>query len=216
MEKPSRSVIGLIGGIGSGKSLVAGMLRELGCHVIDADAVGHSLLERPEIVRDLVERFGIAIVGPDGKVVRSVLGSQAFANRESLSRLNRIVHPPLRAELSRRIEEFRADASAGKALVLDAALLLETDWHELCNVLVFVDAPREQRSRRVAQDRGWSAAELDRRENLQKPLDMKRERSLYILENSSSVSRLRRQVRLLYQCLVDPVVGSSQGIDERS
>jgi dephospho-CoA kinase len=216
MEKPSRPVIGLIGGIGSGKSLVACMLRELGCPVIDADAVGHLLLERPEVVRALVGRFGSDIVGPDGKVVRSVLGSRAFADRESLARLNRIVHPSLRVELSRRIEEFRADASAGEALVLDAALLLETDWHELCSVLVFVDAPREQRGRRVARDRGWPAAELDRRENLQKPLDIKRARSVYILENSSSVSRLRRQVRLLYQCLVDPAAGSSQGIDERS
>ncbi|NQU74803.1 MAG: dephospho-CoA kinase [Planctomycetes bacterium] len=194
-------VVGLVGGVGSGKSLVAKILQELGCVRIDADEVGHMLLACPEIARAVIGQFGPDIVAPGGAIDRALLAERVFADSGSLSRLNEIIHGPLRAELARRIEELRR---ARAVIVLDAALLLETDWHRLCDILVYVDAPADQRRRRVAESRGWSSAELARRENFQKSLDKKREKSDYIVGNNSSVSHLREQVRLLYQRLGCP------------
>ena len=197
----SRLVVGLIGGIGSGKTLVSNMLQDLGCEVVDADRVGHTLLGEPGVVQALTERFGRDIVGSDGRVDRGVLARRAFADADSLSRLNEVVHRPLRDELARRIKAL-CEAGTAPAVVLDAALLLETDWHKLCDVLVFVDADEPTRRRRVTHGRGWTEDELTRREKLQKPLDIKREKADHVVENKSSVSRLRQQVRLLYQTLV--------------
>ena len=204
MGHPSspQPVIGLIGGIGSGKSLVAQMLAELGCAVVDADKVGHELLADPRIIEQLTERFGKDILDAAGAVDRVALGEKAFADEASLTALNSIIHKPLRKELERRIALLLAQQPA--PVVLDAALLLETDWHELCDVLVFVESDLAGRLSRVASQRGWTSQQLERRENLQKPLDMKRAKSDHILVNNSSVSHLRQQVRLLHQRLMHP------------
>ncbi len=198
-----RRIIGLTGGVGSGKSLVAQMFAELGCPVIDADKVGHALLAKPEIIAALAERFGDGILATDGGVDRQALSAQAFIDDTTVAALNAITHPALRAELVRQIHA-PADLNSGPAIVLDAALLLETDWHELCDVLIFVDAPLPDRQRRVAAQRGWPAEELARRENLQKTLDFKRSRSDHILRNNSGVSHLRQQVRLVHHSIVHP------------
>jgi dephospho-CoA kinase len=202
----SRPVIGVTGGVGSGKSTVARILVELGCERIDADQIGHGLLSDPAIILALRERFGADVVRPDGTVDRQALARRAFEDEGSVAALNAIMHPPLRAELARRVEAFRAGTAP--AAVLDAALLVETDWHTLCDVLVFVDAPRRSR---VRSDRGWSAAELNRREKYQKPLDKKRSIAHYVVKNNSSVSHLHRQVCLLHQRLVGSPPGMSCG-----
>ncbi len=198
----TQPVIGLIGGIGSGKSLVAAMLAKLDCAVVDADKVGHELLERPGIVRQVTKRFGCEILDESGNISRAALGEKVFGSPARLKVLNSIVHKPLRNELERRIK--RAKTGSVKAVVLDAALLLETDWHKLCDVLVYVDSPKSARLSRVMKQREWPRRELSRRENLQKPLDIKRGKADYIVVNNSSVSHLRRQVRLLYQRLIHP------------
>lgn len=201
-QSPSRPVIGVTGGIGSGKSLVCRMLADLGCTRIDADRVGHELLARPEIVAALRRRFGEDIVRSDGRVDRARLGARAFADERCVAELNAIMHPPLRQELVRRIEAFRASRAA--AAVLDAALLFETDWHTLCDATVFVEADRERRITRVLTDRNWTAERFAEREKYQKPLDNKRAEAQYVLENNSSVSHLQQQVRQLYQRIVGP------------
>ena len=180
------------------------MFGELGCDVIDADSIGHALLERAEIVAALQRQFGSDIIDAVGAVDRRVLGQRAFADASSLAALNTITHPPLREELVRRIEAFRQGSAP--AAVLDAALLLETDWHELCDVLVFVDAPWPQRLARVAESRGWSAEQLVEREKYQKSVDIKKAMSEYVVENNSSASRLHQQICLLYQRLISSAV----------
>ena len=200
-ESPSRLVVGLIGGIGSGKSLAAEMFCEQGCDVIDADKIGHALLERQDIVAALVDRFGGDILDGDGRIDRQVLGERAFVDSASIDALNAVIHNPLRLELQRRIAELNHSDPPGGLIVVDAALLLETDWHELCDTLVFVDSPYPQRLQRVSQTRHWPEAELTRRENLQKTLDIKRARADHVLRNNSSVSRLQQQVCLLHQLL---------------
>ena len=147
-------VIGVTGGIGSGKSLVASMFGDLGCEVIDADKIGHMLLRRPEIIAALAERFGPGATDDHGQVDRPRLAELAFADAGSLAGLNEIMHLPLRAELVRRIEAFRTHGSASAAAVIDAALLFETDWHTLCDATVFVDATDAVRCRRAAEGKG--------------------------------------------------------------
>ncbi len=195
-------VVGIVGGIGSGKSLVASMLAEMGGRVIDADAVGHAMLRRPETVAALTERFGPRILDEAGRIDRRRLAGIVFEDPEALAALNAVVHPPMKEELAARIAALRADRAFDGPVILDAAVLLETDWHELCDVIVFVDAPPDQRLARVAASRGWSADELGRREKNQKCLDFKRSQAHYIVRNNSSESHLRQQVCLLYQSLV--------------
>lgn len=204
---PRQPVIGLVGGVGSGKSLVASMLHDLGCRIVSADRIGHELLAAPQIIASLTERFGQGILDADGAVDRSAVARIVFGSAEALADLNTIVHPPLKAELTRRIGEYRADPGFDGAIVLDAALLLDTDWHELCDVIVFVDAPLETRLERVRADRGWSGEELARREKNQKSLDLKRSNSDHIVRNNSSVSHLRQQVCLFYQRIVESTEG---------
>ena len=197
-EKP---VIGVTGGIGSGKSAVAAELAALGCAVIDADAIGHELLARPEMRDELVSLWGDGILDDAGRVSRAAVGKIVFGSPGALTKLNAIMHPRIREAMAERIDRARADAEC-PAVVLDAPLLLETDCDELCTTVVFVSAPREHRLRRVASERGWDEAELVRRENSQKPLDIKAARADHVIDNSSSLSCLHEQVRTMFHTIV--------------
>ena len=159
-------VIGLTGAIGGGKSQVAVLLGKRGAVVIDADVVGHAVLERPEVRRQVIERFGAGVVGhgPNasatlGPINRQALGSIVFASRPALEDLEAIVHPLMRRQFEEIIdrESVRGDAPA---VVLDAAILLEAEWDDLCDLLVFVDASQQVRLERVARGRSWTAEDL--------------------------------------------------------
>jgi len=201
-EHRDKPVIGLLGGVGSGKSTVASELAALGCAVIDADAVGHEVLAEPPVKTELRRLWGEGVFGPAGEADREAVGRIVFESADALAALNALVHPRMRERMARRIAELGADEGC-PAVVLDAALLLETDWHELCTTLVFVSAPAAARAERVARERHWDSAELERRENSQKPLDIKRSRADHILDNSSSLSYLREQVRSIFHRIVD-------------
>src|SRR4051812_48219771 len=184
-------VIGLIGGIGAGKSRVAELLKGRGACVIDADAVGHEVLEVPE-VRDLVvARFGTRVVRPAprpgeerGRVDRRLLGSIVFADPEALRDLERIVHPRMCLEFERRIARESA-RGAVPLIVLDAAILMETGWDRVCDLVVFVDAPLPVRLDRVSRARGWTGEDLRSREAAQWPVDRKRDDADLVLRNES-------------------------------
>lgn len=183
-------IIGIIGGIGSGKSAVA---QALGSHlrvcILDADRVGHDALNEPAVREQLVEIFGSGILDQKQHVVRSEIAKQVFGDqpeKQSLrQQLNRIVHPVIRGKLTDQIDKARQQA-AYDVIVLDAALLLESDWHEMCRAIVFVDTPMADRVQRVA-GRGWSAAELERREASQLPLTEKQQRADFVVDNSGSL-----------------------------
>ena len=122
------ALIGLTGGIGSGKSTVAAILSELGASVIDADKVGHDVyLPGSEGFRLVREAFGDGVVGADGTIDRKALGARVFADPALLARLNAIVHPLIGAEIRRRIEAARAGAPT-RPIVVEAAIMLEAGW----------------------------------------------------------------------------------------
>lgn len=193
-------VIGLIGGIGGGKSAAAALLAERGAVVIDADAVGHEVLRRPEIRERLVARFGSVILaacdlgaGAGPKVDRRALAKIVFADATARRDLEAIVHPAMFEDFGRTIAEARASGSAA-AVVLDAAVLLEAGWDRACDLVVYVEAPRAVRLARVERTRGWSLADLEAREAAQQPCDVKRDRADYVLPNVAGPDELAVEV----------------------
>lgn len=196
-----KPVIGLIGGIGAGKSTAAAELGRLGCAIIDADAIGHQLLADPAIVGRLRERWGEKVFGPDGTVDRARLGEIVFAEPEELAALNAIVHPRIRRRMAEAIGQAQADPAVAGAVV-DAAVLLEAGWDDLCTHLVFIEADPASRVQRVAAGRGWDQQRWREREKSQISLDKKRAECDYYVANSSSVSHLNEQIRGIFRDLI--------------
>lgn len=182
-------VIGIIGGIGSGKSAVARWVAERHpVAVIDADHIGHEVLQQPAIKDRLREAFGVEIFDADGGVIRSALGRKVFGptaeHQAARRQLESIVHPAIRQVIEQQLQSI--DPNRYTAVLLDAAILLETGWADVCQDIIFIDTPLDQRQQRVAS-RGWSAEELAKREASQWPLDRKRSAASFVLSNSGSL-----------------------------
>jgi dephospho-CoA kinase len=191
-ERAAIPVVGLIGGVGSGKSFVAGLLSKRGAVVIDADAVGHEVLQEPEIRRQIVARFGPGVErapgthgSEKGLIDRRALGSLVFADRKALFDLEHIVHPVMRSRFIDVIERERRRGLA-PAVILDAAILLEAGWDDLCDCIVFVDASDPVRLARVSRGRGWTAETLRAREASQWPCETKKSMAHVVLPNEDS------------------------------
>ncbi|MCI0681026.1 MAG: dephospho-CoA kinase [Gemmataceae bacterium] len=191
-------VIGLLGGIGSGKSAVAAELARHGGHVINADQFGHEALRQPDIHEQVVARFGADIRAADGVIDRKKLGAIVFADADELRALEAIVFPFIGRRIREEID--RAGRRDGvRFIVLDAAVMLEAGWSDVCDRLIFVAAPRAVRVERVQKKRGWSEAELQSREKLQMPVDEKRRRADAVVDNASTLAALGPQVTALVQ-----------------
>jgi dephospho-CoA kinase len=184
-------VIGLTGGIGAGKSLAASSLEHLGLLVLDADAIGHALLAQSPARDRVVERFGREILMPPGaglespdlEIDRKALGRIVFADPSARRDLEAILHPAMRKTFERAVARSGRNSQPG--VVLDAAVLYEAGWNTLCDTVVFIEAPRDQRLARLASGRGWSPEDLDIRERAQLPLAEKRVRADHVLENAT-------------------------------
>jgi len=190
-------VIGILGGIGAGKSTVAAEFAALGCLVIDGDAIGHELRESPGVKKALRAEWGDGIFDASGSVSRKALAAKVFTDPAALVRLNKILAPRIRRRFRRLIEQGRATANL-PAIVLDAAVLLEARWDDLCTHFIFVRADDRQRQARVAA-RGWSAGQWRDRENSQICLDIKAARCDYTVDNSSSIPIVREQIRRIFR-----------------
>ncbi len=196
-------IIGLLGGVASGKTLVAQELARLGAGLLDADQAGHQVLRMPHIQQAIRARWGPDVFGPDGQVDRSRLAQRVFgpspqAEADRLY-LQEITHPEIGQLLRQQAQQLAEQGCP--AAVLDAPLLLEVGWDRWCDKLVFVDAPLEVRQARAVQ-RGWSADDFTAREAAQWPLDKKRLRADIIIDNSGSLEYTRRQVLQFWQSLI--------------
>jgi dephospho-CoA kinase len=176
--RPAKPVIGLIGGIGSGKSQVSAALARRGGRVVAGDPLGHEALQ----------------------VDRRSLGARVFADPAERRELEAIVHPWIARRLREQIAQAQADPAVA-FVVLDAAVMLEAGWESACEVLVYVHAPRATRLRRVAGQRGWSAAEAAARERAQLPLTEKAARADVALDNSGPLEQLGPQLDALLERL---------------
>ncbi len=189
-------MIGLVGGIASGKSLVAETLKSQGAVVISADALAHEVLEYDEVKRAARQRWGDAIFTPDGDVDRAALAKVVFApppdGPRERKHLEQLIHPEVGRLVGQRLEDLQRDHRV-KAIVLDVPLLVEAGWDKLCDTIVYVDAPREQRLSR-ALARGWPADDFERREAVQETLAEKQAHADLLIDNSGTVDATRSQV----------------------
>ncbi len=185
-----KPVIGLVGGIGSGKSQVAQLLAGYGGRVIRGDALGHEGLTQPDIQDKIRNRWGSDLLNSSRGVDRQKLASIVFADPVERQALEGMLFPYIEARIRAELVEAQADPTV-RLVILDAAIMLETGWDVVCDHLLFIDAPRDQRLNRVRQTRGWDAAELERREAVQMPLAEKARRADGVLSNSGSLEELR-------------------------
>ena len=185
-------VIGLVGGIGSGKSLVAATLAELGCVVCDSDALVRAEYANPEVRSRLQTWWGRGVVDERGAIDRAAVAAIVFRDPAERARLEAFLHPRVEQARRRLFEAARTDAPA---LVIDAPLLLEAGLGPQCDEIWFIEAPESTRRTRVMTSRGWTADELARRESAQWSLDRKRSAAHHVLRNDGDPASLREQVR---------------------
>jgi dephospho-CoA kinase len=182
-------ILGIIGGIGSGKSLVADAMQKLGGRLIAADQLGHEALLQLDIKARLVEHWGETILDNQGNPDRKKIGRIVFSDLGELRFLESIVFPHIERGILAETERARADASV-EFIILDAAILLEAGWRRHCDKIIFVDAPREQRLARLKSQRGWDETEVERREKAQAPLSEKRRQADAVIVNDDGPEKI--------------------------
>jgi dephospho-CoA kinase len=186
-------VIGLTGGIGTGKSAAAAFLRELGVTVIDADE-GTRAVQAPgsEGLRRLVEAFGPRILTTDGELDRAALGAIVFADAAQRQRLNAIVHPLVREWMAERLGE--AAERGDEVVVLDIPLLFETRGTEGLEAVILLYSPEELQLRRLVEQRGMEEQAARERIAAQMPIDEKRRLASHVVVNTGTLEDLRSAV----------------------
>lgn len=203
-EANSCKVIGLVGGIGAGKSRVSAALERRGGRLVAGDPLGHEALRQQRVIELIVENWGREILDSSGQIDRRKLGAIVFADDAERKELEAIVHPWIGQQLHEQLHAARVDPNVPFG-ILDAAIMLEAGWQAACDLLVYIHAPREERMRRVAEQRGWTAADYAARERAQLSLTEKARRAHAALDNSGSVNDLEPQVdRLLEHLSIRP------------
>jgi dephospho-CoA kinase len=192
-------LVGLTGGIGSGKSTVSEMFRTLGATVIDADQVARQVVQKGEpALAEISLRFP-GTVHPDGQLDRAALAGRIFTEPAERTALNAIVHPRIQAEVLRRTEAL---AAAGVPLVFyDAALLIENGLHHGMDALVVVWVPREVQAARLMARDSLGKDEADARIAAQAPLDDKRSAATWVVDNTGTREATRSQVEAIWKAL---------------
>ncbi|MDZ4278285.1 MAG: dephospho-CoA kinase [Dehalococcoidia bacterium] len=186
-------VIGLTGGIASGKSLVSQQLAERGAVIIDADKLGHEAYRQgTETRRAVVDAFGAGVVGAGGEIDRKALGARVFGDPEARRRLEEIVWPAIRRLTEERLAQLRAE-DAGVA-VLEAAVLIEADWVPLADEVWLVTVSPETARSRLMERNGLSPEQAESRLQAQLTNEKRRPYADVVIENDGSLDDLRRAV----------------------
>ena len=196
-------IIGILGGVASGKSLVAEQFRNLGAKVLDADQVGHEVLRESEVIQAARERWGDAVIAEDGHINRSKVAKIVFAppptGPEELAFLEQLTHPRIGSRLQREIARARQSRDVD-VVILDAPVMLKADWDKFCDHIIFIEVPRNLRLER-ARERGWSDASFAARESAQESLETKRAAADQTIDNSGSIDSTRQQVESFWRSL---------------
>lgn len=192
--------VGLTGGIASGKSTVAGVLRELGAVVIDSDELARVVVEpgTPGLAA-VVAEFGEGVLQPDGSLDRPALAAVVFADPDRRRALEVILHPLIGEESRRREEEARA---SGALVVHDIPLLVEAGMAPAFDRVLVVDVPVEEAVRRMVEDRGWTQEDALARIGAQASREDRLAVATDVIDNSGSVDQLRARVEEIYAGLV--------------
>ncbi len=199
--KRNKPIIGLAGGIGAGKTAVAQILETLGAAVIDFDRLAHAELNAAEVAGKLRRWWGGGVFSPDGTIDREAVAAIAFSDPGELARLERLIHPRLNRPREELVAGYLAEEGV-KAIVFDAPKLFEAQLNQTCDTVIYIEADRSVRLRRVARSRGWTEEEFARRENLQNPLDMKKANADHVVINQSGIGELRSQVERVFSSVL--------------
>lgn len=188
-----KPVLGLIGGIGAGKTAAAGCLAARGGAVIDCDKLGHAAIERPEVKDALRERWGDGVFNPDGSVSRRAVAGIVFGIPGERAWLEGVVFPVIGRMSDERIRQADADPAA-RFSVLDAAVLLEAGWRDRCDKVLYIDAPRELRLKRLLARSGWVSQELTSREAAQWPAEKRKAAADAVVVNDAGLDVLQQRI----------------------
>lgn len=194
------AIVGLTGGIASGKTTVSGMLAEHGVRVIDADAIAREIVEPGEPALDGIrETFGDEVLADDGSLDREALGDIVFDDEAARSRLEAITHPRIASRMMQKASDARE--SGEPWVVYDAALIVENELHETLPALVVVAASRKTQRERIVDRDGLNPEEADARLDAQMSLEDKIAAADYVIDNDGSLEATRQQVDRLYEVL---------------
>lgn len=194
-------VIGLTGGIGSGKTTVSGFLEELGAEVIDADKVGHvTYLPDMPAWRDLIDTWGEDLLQPNREIDRKKLGAIVFSDPANLEKLNSIVHPRMRDIMNDRIEAFRGEGK--QVVVVDAAILIEAKWTSLVDEVWVTAAPEDVVVQRVMARNGWEEEQVRSRMASQMPAEERQSYADVVIDTDATLDEVRERVRAAFEARV--------------
>ena len=198
--KKDKLIVGILGGIGSGKSTVAAEFAKLGCDVINADKIAHDILLDEDVKRQLIDAFGEGISGKNGLISHAKLADIVFNSDKNVARINDIIHPLVFDRTNYLIEQYKRQEKT-QLIILDAPLLIEAGWTQMCDKLVFIDCDPEIRAQR-AEKKGLSGEKhLKKREKFQISLDTKAKLAHYTIYNNSGLSALADQVACIFSTL---------------
>jgi dephospho-CoA kinase len=193
--------VGLTGGLASGKSFVGRALADLGCLLIQADQLGHQVLEPGgEAYQLVIDEFGAEILNADATIDRRALGAKVFSNPERLDKLNALVHPPVRARTKLLLDQFAA-ANPGGIAVIEAAILIETGgFRSYDRLIVAICTPEQQIERAMSRDH-LTREETLARMSRQMSLEEKVKFADYVIDTSGAKERTLAQTRVVYETL---------------
>ncbi len=192
-------IIGVTGGVGSGKTIFAHELGQMGVYVIDVDKVAKRLVNHNiDIQTSLRRTFGYGIFGHSGKLRRAELAKIVFADSDKLASLNRILHFPLMKQLKTEIE-LQKNREKDRPIVVDMAILFEARFEVYCDLIVIVVAPLEKRVDWLIKERGWTLEEILSRIHIQKRVKQNIEKADIIIENSGTLVGLRLKAKSFFK-----------------
>ena len=193
-------VIGITGGIGSGKSLVTKFLQaKFGAAVIDTDTVGHEVMEiGTKAYYEILETFGKEVLAKDESIDRKILGDLVFANEEMLSKLNDIIHPAVEAEVDRRIEDF--NKKNYKYIALETALMIKVGYNRKCDKVWYVYADKDVRLKRLYYNRGLDRVKAAKIIDNQNSDEEFRKIADAVIDNSGTEEETLVQIKKILKC----------------
>lgn len=197
-------VIGVTGGVGTGKSTVAAMFKRLGAELLDADKIAHQLMEPKRLAwREIVKAFGKGILNEDESINRRKLAELVFNDSGQRKVLEAILHPKVMRQIDYRLRQYRRSKRV-KAVVLDVPLLVEVGGQKLVNAVVVVNAPKALQQQRLQKKFGWPKEEVHARIAAQWDLSAKVALADHVVDNSGSVDATRKQVKRIWKQLSLP------------
>ena len=187
-------IVGLTGGIASGKSTVSSFFKKLGLEIIDADEVAKEVSQKKDTVERIVKVFGKDILGSDGQVIREKLRKKAFENRELLKNLNEIVHPQVIDVFKKKKEEN----SEKTIIIFDIPLLYEAGMENLCDKVIVVYAEKELQTKRIMKRDNNTRELAEKIIEAQMPMEKKIRKADIVINNNGSIEGLENQVNMVY------------------